>query len=83
MVGGEGRGGGGAAELTASLRDAYDAAAPAWASGAQQVYRPLAQALVDLAEVTGLRVLDLGAGTGVAGRAAARHGARRAVHVRA
>ena len=76
MVGSEGRGGGGAAELTASLRKAYDAAAPAWAHGAQRVYRPLAEALVGLAQVAGLRVLDLGAGTGVAGRAALAAGAR-------
>jgi SAM-dependent methyltransferase len=79
MVGGEGRGGGGAAELTASLREAYDAAAPAWATGAERVYRPLAVALVELAEVAGLRVLDLGAGTGVAGRAALAAGARSVV----
>jgi len=76
VVGGEGGGGGGAAELTASLREAYDAAAPAWAHGAQRVYRPLAEALVDLADVSGRRVLDLGAGTGVAGQAALAAGAR-------
>ena len=29
MVGGEGAGGGGPAQLTANLREAYDAAAPA------------------------------------------------------
>ena len=76
MVGGEGGGGGGAAELTSSLRVAYDAAAPAWTDGAERLYLPLAQALVGLAEVTGQRVLDLGAGTGVAGRAALAAGAR-------
>ncbi len=73
MVGGEGGPGGAAAELTASLRDAYDAAAPAWA---QRFYLPLAQALADHADVAGRRVLDLGAGTGVAGRAALAAGAR-------
>lgn len=79
MVGGEGGRGGGAAELTASLREAYDAAAPAWAYGAQRVYLPLAQALVDQSEVAGRRVLDLGAGTGVAGLAALAAGARSVV----
>jgi SAM-dependent methyltransferase len=79
MVGGEGGRGGGAAWLTASLRYAYDAAAPAWAHGAQRVYLPLAEALVDQAEVAGRRVLDLGAGTGVAGRAALAAGARSVV----
>lgn len=66
MVGGEGGSGGAAAELTATLRDAYDAAAPAWTHGAERVYLPLAQALAAQAEVAGKRVLDLGAGTGVA-----------------
>lgn len=70
MVGGEGGPGGAAAELTAGLREAYDAAAPAWTHGAERVYLPLAQALVGQVEVAGRRVLDLGAGTGVAGRAA-------------
>jgi SAM-dependent methyltransferase len=76
VVGSEGGPGGTAAELTASLREAYDAAAPAWAHGAQRLYLPLAKALVSQAEVAGLRVLDLGAGTGVAGRAALAAGAR-------
>jgi SAM-dependent methyltransferase len=40
------------------------------------VYLPLAQALVAQVDVTGRRVLDLGAGTGVAGRAALAAGAR-------
>jgi ubiquinone/menaquinone biosynthesis C-methylase UbiE len=79
VVGGEGGRGGGAAELTASLREAYDAAAPAWTNGAERLYLPLAQALVDQVEVAGRRVLDLGAGTGVAGRAALAAGARRVV----
>jgi ubiquinone/menaquinone biosynthesis C-methylase UbiE len=76
VVGGEGGQGGGAAWLTASLREAYDAAAPAWADGAERLYLPLATALVGQAEVAGRRVLDLGAGTGVAGRAALAAGAR-------
>ena len=86
MVGGEGRAGGAAAELTgyaASLRDAYDAAASAWAGGPEQMYAPLAQALVAAAPVpvAGGQVLDLGAGTGVAGRAALAAGASRVVAV--
>jgi len=77
VVGGEGGPGGAAArELTASLRDAYDSAAPAWTDGAERVYLPLAQALAGQAEVAGRRVLDLGAGTGVTGRAALAAGAR-------
>jgi SAM-dependent methyltransferase len=79
VVGGEGSSGDAAAELTASLRDAYDTAAPAWTQGAERVYLPLAQALVSQAEVAGRRVLDLGAGTGVAGRAALAAGARSVV----
>ena len=78
-MGSEGAYGGAAAELTASLREAYDAAAPAWAHGAEQVYLPLAQALVGQVDVAGRRVLDLGAGTGVAGRAALAAGARSVV----
>ena len=53
MVGGERDPGGAAAELTATLRDAYHAAAPAWADGAERVYLPLAQALAAQAEVAG------------------------------
>jgi len=79
VVGGEGGAGGTAAELTTGLREAYDAAAPAWALGAERVYLPLAQALVGQVDVAGRRVLDLGAGTGVAGRAALAAGARSVV----
>lgn len=79
MVGGEGGCGGAAAELTARLRTAYEAAAPAWTDGAERVYMPLAQALVSQVDVAGRRVLDLGAGTGVAGRAALAAGARSVV----
>jgi SAM-dependent methyltransferase len=79
MVGSEGGQGGTAAELTASLRAAYDTAAPAWTHGAERLYLPLAQALVAEVEVAGRRVLDLGAGTGVAGRAALAAGARSVV----
>ena len=77
MVGSEGDPGGTAAgELTAKLRQAYDSAAPAWTDGAERVYLPLARALVDHVQVAGRRVLDLGAGTGITGRAALAAGAR-------
>jgi ubiquinone/menaquinone biosynthesis C-methylase UbiE len=69
--------------LTTGLRAAYDAAADDWAAGPEQMYGPLAEALVDVAAATvpfaGCVVLDLGAGTGVAGRAALAAGARRVV----
>ena len=59
------------------MQRAYDRSADAWASGPEQVYARLAQRLVDAAPVPlpGARVLDLGAGTGVAGRAALAAGA--------
>jgi SAM-dependent methyltransferase len=73
--------GGGAAELTAGLRAGYDAAAPAWADGPGPLYARLAGVLVAAAPVplAGAVVLDLGAGTGVAGRAALAAGARQVV----
>ena len=54
------------------MQRAYDRSADAWASGPEQVYTCLAQTLIDAAPVPlhGARVLDLGAGTGVASRAA-------------
>ena len=77
MVGVEGDPGGAAAGgLTGTLREAYDSAAPAWTDGAERVYQPLAEALVGQVRVAGRRVLDLGAGTGVTGRAALAAGAR-------
>ena len=71
-------------QLAAELRADYDAAAGDWAdgpSGPGPMYAPLAQALVAAAPVSlsGRLVLDLGAGTGVAGRAALAAGARRVV----
>ena len=85
MVAGEGGRGRAPADvtvdLTGRLRDAYDAAAPAWSLGAERMYRPLAQALIGELDVAGRRVLDLGAGTGVAGQAALAAGARRVIAV--
>ena len=82
-----------AAEMSASgVREAYEAAARLWAEGPGPVYASLADALLaaageDLAggarpggwTIAGRRVLDLGAGTGVAGRAALAAGARSVV----
>jgi len=78
MVGDTGGQGGSAGRLTTDLRAAYDTAAGAWASGPEQVYAQLARELVACAAVpvAGRLVLDLGAGTGVAGRAALAAGAR-------
>ena len=72
-----------AAELTAGLRAGYDAAADDWADGPGPMYAPLARALVAAAPVpsVGRLVLDLGAGTGVAGQAALAAGARQVVAV--
>jgi SAM-dependent methyltransferase len=63
----------------ADLIHAYDAAADGWDAGPGPMYEPLARALVAAAPVplTGRVVLDLGAGTGVAGRAALAAGAHR------
>jgi SAM-dependent methyltransferase len=66
-----------AAELTGSVRAAYEAAPQSWAAGPELVYAALASALAAHVAplLTGARVLDLGAGTGVAGRAAIAAGA--------
>ncbi len=55
-------------ELVAEIRDAYATSADGWAAGPAAIYRRLATALVATAHerLTGRRVLDLGAGTGVA-----------------
>ena len=90
MVGEQGSDGGGAAELitaeliTAGLtpvRAAYESSADSWADGPHRMYRALADALIALAAVPlgGATVLDLGAGTGVAGQAALAAGAREVV----
>jgi len=70
----------GAARLSSETGAAYAAAADGWDAGPGQLYRDLALALVRQAgPVAGLRVLDLGAGTGVAGLAALTAGAARVV----
>ena len=66
-----------AAELTGSVRAAYEAASQSWVAGPEPVYAALAAALATHVApmLIGARVLDLGAGTGVAGRAAVAAGA--------
>ena len=83
MVGDQGGSGGSAAPLTADVRTAYESAAAGWADGPELVYGLLAETLVASATVTlaARRVLDLGAGTGAAGRAAQAAGARQVVAV--
>ena len=85
-MGDTGAQGGSAAEVSAAgmgavVRAAYDAAAPLWADGPEQAYAALARELVAAADprLAGGRVLDLGAGTGAAGRAALAAGARSVV----
>jgi SAM-dependent methyltransferase len=69
------------AELTTAVRASYDAAAGGWASGPGPMYDRLAAALIAATPVplAGCRVLDLGAGTGAAGRAALAAGAAQVV----
>ena len=71
------------ARLTAELRTGYDAAAENWADGPGPMYAQLARVLVAAVPVpiVGRLVLDLGAGAGVAGRAALAAGARQVVAV--
>jgi ubiquinone/menaquinone biosynthesis C-methylase UbiE len=70
-----------AADLTGSVRAAYNAAPQSWAAGPEPVYAALAEALVGHVArlLPDARVLDLGAGTGVAGRAALAAGAAQVV----
>jgi SAM-dependent methyltransferase len=72
---------GGPGRSVSGLKNAYDAGARQWANGPEPVYASLARALLASldGEVVGGRVLDLGAGTGVAGRAALAAGARSVV----
>ena len=64
--------------MTSSIADAYSATGAAWQQGPGRIYDRLAEVLV--ARCPGLRagtlVLDLGAGTGAASRAASALGAR-------
>jgi SAM-dependent methyltransferase len=66
-----------AAEVAGSVRAAYEAEPQSWAAGPEPVYAALAGALVAQVAplLSGASVLDLGAGTGVAGRAALAAGA--------
>jgi SAM-dependent methyltransferase len=81
VVGDAGGQGGSAAGLNEEVRRAYDIAATMWAEGPDRMYAHLARALLSSPglRVAGRRVLDLGAGTGVAGRAALAAGARSVV----
>ncbi len=60
------------------LRAAYSATGADWQSGPTRIYDRLAEVLVERAPVpvAGAAVVDVGAGTGAAGRAARRAGAR-------
>ena len=62
---------------------AYDAASALWRAGPERMYARLSDAMADNApvDVVGARVLDAGAGTGVAGEALRRRGARTVVAV--
>jgi ubiquinone/menaquinone biosynthesis C-methylase UbiE len=68
---------------SADIRGAYDLSADAWAGGPERLYGKLAEALLAAApvDIHGARVLDVGAGTGVASRAALAAGATSVVAV--
>ncbi len=65
------------------MREAYDASATAWVRGPEAVYEAMANVLIGSAgpAMAGARVLDVGAGTGTASRAARHAGARLIVGV--
>lgn len=65
------------------LGAAYSAAADGWRAGPERMYARMAETMADHApvEVTGARILDAGAGTGVAGDVLRRRGARHVVAV--
>ncbi len=74
----KGAGGRRGADVGADVGAAYDASASAWGGRPSRVYARLSAALLDTAAprlVAGARVLDLGAGTGVASVAALERGA--------
>lgn len=62
---------------------AYDAASGGWRAGPERMYARMAEVMAGHApvDVAGARVLDAGAGTGVAGEALRRRGARTVVAV--
>ena len=66
---------------SADIRGAYDLSADTWTGGPGRLYASLAEALLAAApvDVHGARVLDVGAGTGVASRAALAAGAANVV----
>lgn len=64
--------------MTSSVAEAYSSTAPAWQAGPGRVYDRLAEVVAEACPVSlaGALVLDLGAGTGAATRAAERRGAK-------
>jgi ubiquinone/menaquinone biosynthesis C-methylase UbiE len=64
--------------VTADASGAYVGVAAAWDAGPSRVYDALARAVVSAypGDIGGLRVLDMGAGTGAVSRALAERGAR-------
>jgi len=66
-----------------SLADAYSRTGAAWEDGPGRIYRRLSEVLAACVPggVSGRQLLDLGAGTGAAGRAAIAGGAARVVEV--
>ena len=65
-------------DLDRATRGAYDAAAPAWVTGPEHVYRSLASALLDSSplQLLDLLLVDVGSGSGVLGDIATQRGAR-------
>ena len=63
--------------MTSSVAEAYNATGPAWEFGPARIYDRLAEVVAEACPVplAGAIVLDLGAGTGAATRAAQRRGA--------
>jgi ubiquinone/menaquinone biosynthesis C-methylase UbiE len=63
--------------VSADASSAYAGVAAAWDAGPSRVYDALARAVVSAypGDIAGMRVLDIGAGTGAVSRALAQHGA--------